>query len=163
MKLEKWSSIAQVVGGAAVVASLVVLIFEVRANTELARLEAYDAVTRDFDGARTALMNNPESFKMFFRFTNGDFPNPEEEPEAAMMFDFVVLNSLSMSERAFLSYEGGIIGEDEWPRLHRSECAQWAKLRENQHFFEAISRRLTGSYVAHLESNCDRVGSARTG
>ena len=155
MKLERWALIAEVVGGAAIIASLIVLIVEVRASTELARIAAYDAVTRDFDDSRTELMRNPESFELMFRFTNGDFPDRELEPEVTRKFNFVVLNSFSMFERAFLSYRAGIIGDEEWPRLHRTECAQWSNLQESRDFLESISFRLTETYVEHLESNCN--------
>jgi len=48
MKLSDWASIAEIVGGFAIVITLIVLIFEVRANTD-----ATEAATRQSIAART--------------------------------------------------------------------------------------------------------------
>ena len=58
MKLEKWALLAEVIGSVAIVVSLVVLIVEVRASTDLSRLAAYETVSRDFDESRVLSMTD---------------------------------------------------------------------------------------------------------
>ena len=154
MRLDKWAHVAEIVGGIAIVTSLIVLIFEVRANTELARVAAYDAVSRDFDRFRTSALSNPEWFELFYRWNLGDVPDPVSEPEAAFKLNMLLLNDFGGHERAYLAYKAGIVGDDEWTRLHRSECAQWA-LVSGSYLRENLRFRLTDDYVANLEDDCE--------
>ena len=154
MKLEKLAHIAEIVGGIGIVTSLIVLILEVRANTELARIAAYDAVTRDFDEFRTTTLSNPERFELFYRWNIGETPDPAADPEAALKLNMMLLNDFSGHERAYLAYRAGIVGENEWIRLHRSECAQWA-LTEGTYLRESLGFRLTDDYVQNLEEDCE--------
>ena len=153
MKLEKWALIAEVAGSVAVVATLIVLIFEVRGNTELSRVTAYAAVTRDFDEYRMFELSNPDAFDLFFRFTEGTLPDVNEDPKEALKSIFLVLTDFSQSERAYLAHQAGVFGEDEWNRVHRSECAEWGLLR-NSDYYSFVVFRLTDGYVDHLDATC---------
>ena len=155
MKLEKWALLAEVVSGTAIILTLVILIIEVRANSELSRIAAYDAVTRDFDEHRARLLSNPESFELFFRFNERSLPDVATEPEAALKLQLLLLNDFGGHERAYLAYQADIIGEGEWNRLHRSHCAEWAIVREHDYYFRLLSFRLTDGFTSHLETDCE--------
>ena len=154
MKLEKWALISEVAGSAAVVATLIVLIFEVRANTELSRVTAYAAVTRDFDEFRMFNSSEPDSLDTFLRFQEGSLPDVSEEPKEALRSTLVVLTEFSQMERAYLAHQAGIFGENEWNRVHRSECAEWGLLRKSPQYYSRVAFRLTDSYVHHLDATC---------
>lgn len=86
MKLEKWALIADVIGSVAIVVTLVILITEVRTNTELSRVAAYDAVTRDFDDSRTLSLADPELLELFHQFTQGSLPVPRGAVSSSLLW-----------------------------------------------------------------------------
>lgn len=153
MKLEKWAHIAAIVGSFAVVVTLIVLIVEVRANTELARVTAYDSVSRDFDESRRDWLFNPESFQLFYQFNEGTLPDWGSNPEDGLKAILMLMNAFTSLERAYLAYQAEIINEDEWPRIHRSACIQWALLRDTE-YYSPVAFRLTDRYVAYLNATC---------
>jgi hypothetical protein len=153
MKLEKWALIAEVIGSVAIVVTLVVLIAEVRTNTELSRVAAYDAVTRDFDDSRTLSLTDPEILELFHQFTQGSLPARQDDSRDALRAGIFVLNVFSGYERAYLSHEAGIFGEAEWSRVERAACQDWGYL-EKSGYVSFVSFRLTDEYVEHLNATC---------
>lgn len=154
MRLEKWALVAEVISGIAIVASLIVLIFEIRESTELARIAAYDAASRDFDESRRFALTNPDLLELSVALRNGELPNIETEPQEGLRAVLFLLTSFSETERAYLAYQAGIFGEDEWARVHRSECIRWGQLRQAADYYSRVSFRLTDRYVDHLNSTC---------
>ena len=153
MKLERWALIAEVVGSFAVVVTLVILISEVRVNTELARVAAYDAVSRDFDQNRRDWLSDPEHGELFFQFTQGVLPDIQSEPEMAFKAGVVLLNSFSSLERAFLAYQADVLNEEDWPRIRRSACSDWDLLRGTE-YYAPVTFRLTDRFVDYLNTAC---------
>ncbi len=82
MKLEKWALLAEVISGAAIVVTLVLLILEVRADTDLSRATANRAVTRDFDEYRALLLTNPALLDIFAQVLEDDrWPEENADPK----------------------------------------------------------------------------------
>jgi len=144
---------AEVISGVAIVVTLVVLILEVRSNTDLSRLTAYQTVTKDFDEWRREVSGDPEKLELFVRYTQGLYPDPES-PEYTKLY-MIVLNAWSGQERAYFAYQAGILGEDEWERIHRAECGELRYFSTNESFHADLFFRLTDAYRAHLESTCE--------
>ena len=64
MKLEKWALIAEVVGGVAIVVSLVVLIFEVRGNTEAVSAATFQNVSDSISANGMEIAADPEATRI---------------------------------------------------------------------------------------------------
>ena len=157
MKLRDLALLAEVVSGVAIVVSLIILIVEVRASTGLARVAAYNSVTRDFDLDRELWLSDPELFDLFYGFTRGDLPDWDSAPEAAFKLTLLLLDSLAGHERAYLSYRAEIFGENEWQRIESSQCSYWIPARDHDddRYLGVLTRRLTSDYVDHLNSSCE--------
>jgi len=153
MKLEKWSSIAEVIGSVAIAISLVILIIELRANTELTRITAYESVSKDFDDNRQFYLSNPEVFDLAYAINSSGLADTDAESKDGLKAVFYLLNIFTGLERAYLAYQAGVFGEDEWDRIHRSECATWGQIQETE-YESRVTFRLTSRYVSHLQSTC---------
>ena len=153
MKLEKWALIAEVVGSAAIVVSIVILIIELRTNTELTRITAYESVSRDFDNNRQFYLSNPEVFDLAFAIDNGALAEIDVQSKDGLRAAFYLLNIFTGLERAYLAYQAGVFGEDEWGRIHRSECSTWGQIQGTE-YEPRVSFRLTDGYASHLRSTC---------
>ena len=109
MKLEKWALIAEVVSAAAILVTLVLLVLEVRTNTDVSRIAAYQSVTRDFDNWRSMVLNDPELLEMFAQLVvSGQYPDPSDDPVARARLVLLTDNQFSGNEHAFLAWRGGI-------------------------------------------------------
>ena len=150
MKLEKWALIAEVLGGVAILISLVVLIFEVRENTELAKLSAYEAVTRDLDEWRRDVLNNPKNMALFFAY-------PAEIPpvgtEEQMRLNMLLLNQWTSLERAYYAHEAGVISDDRWDRMEGANCREY--LRVPEFYRDILFLRVTDDFRQYLEESCE--------
>jgi hypothetical protein len=153
MRLEKWALIAEVVGSVAIVVTLVVLILELRTNTELARVAAYDSVTHDFDASREFFLNNADAFEIFTQYVQKSLPDPADDPRAALRVQLFLLNGFSMFERAYRAREANVFGETEWERIKRSSCQEWGYI-QNSAYVSFVSFRLTDDFVDYLNEIC---------
>ena len=161
MKLERWSLLIETIGTIGIILTLVILILQVRANTELSRISAYQNVTQDYDDVRTLILTEPGLLDLYAsrlaRVERGEPPWPQSRDEITDPRDFwrLVLAidiELGSSERAFLAYRAGVIREPEWARIQRTTCNDF---REVPAFL--MSRRLirlTDDFVEYLQTEC---------
>ena len=155
-KLKEYALIAEIISAVAILVTLVILILEVRTSNELARLAAYDAITRDIENWRFSVLAESENYDVILSSLLSSEDLQEIEPGSADAFRLRLLisNDLGIKERAFLAYQAGIVGENEWGRLHRTECSVWDRYK-NTPYAEQLIFGLTEAYVSHLEDDCE--------
>jgi hypothetical protein len=111
MKLEKWALIAEIVGAAAIVISLVFVGLEIRSNTQAAQAATFQASVaydvelllgqgRDADTARAyiAWLDDPDSL------------SGGERAQAALLS----AASVRHMENLYLQYEAGMLSDEAW-------------------------------------------------
>jgi len=153
LNLEKWALVAEVVGALAIVVTLALLLLEVRENSDLSRVAAYQDVTRDFDEWRSLVLTDPELLDLFSMLREeGEWPDVSADPRADAKLLLLLANQFSGAERAYIAYRGGIVGEQEWNRINRATCSEFAQIPER--FREGILFRLTDDFVGYLQTQC---------
>ena len=153
-KLSDWASIAEIVGGMAIVVTLVFLTFEIRSNTSVLQAQTYHDLMRDLNDFR----------KM---------GATREMVEIRNKYDEEGWNSLSSTEKglqraastvrwgiyesAFYANERGFLGEQEWLRFEAGICRGRGILSElwNPGDATSMSELLTPAFVDYLESACE--------
>jgi hypothetical protein len=111
MTLKKVALIAEVVGGAAVVLTLIALLFEVRANTEISRNQAaQEVLDRSFRGY--TLTMDPASYTLWSALVvNGlDSIDPDEQGRATFMARAVFIGN----DNAHYQYRQGYLDDEVW-------------------------------------------------
>ena len=111
MKLEKWGVIAEMVGAAAIVVSLVFVGMEIRSNTQAAQAATFQASVgydvelllgqgRDADTARaySAWLNDPDSL------------SGGERDQAALLS----IASMRHIENLYLQHQAGMLSDEAW-------------------------------------------------
>lgn len=152
MKLEKWALVAEILGGVAILVTLIVLVYETRENNELERVSAYQAVTQDFDDWRTLILTDPELLELIANLFGGNAPEPGEDPVTDLRFQFLSENQWSGNERAFIAYRADIIDERDWSRINRAICAEYSQTPD--YLWEQIAFRLSDDFLGFLDSDC---------
>jgi hypothetical protein len=106
MKLEKLALLAEIVGGVAVVVTLIVLITEVRENTKAlmaANRQSVAARTQDFI---TTIVTNPEIVAI-----QADIMASSPDDQRAANYMAAVLK---LAEESYLQYRDGLLDEAYW-------------------------------------------------
>ncbi len=152
MNIDQLAALGELVGGLGVLGTLLFLVFEVRRNTRIMRINAQALGMQSFASYNELLATDPELIPLFDRILNGE--------------SYSTLNSvdqfrLSVSIRAlvqrmeaqFFQYKGGLIDELYWQQRMR-----WLKgfltlpTLENWWEMESASAQLTVEFVEHVNS-----------
>ena len=150
-KLQEYALLAEIISALAVVITLVILISEVRENTEITRAAAYQSEISKFTDWRREVTSDDSKLFLFYNFDSGEVPEPGSQEALKLN---MLLNSLwGAFESGYTSYSSGIIGGAEWDRILRTICSEYPKLIvtnvKDQIFF-----RLTSDFTNFVESTC---------
>ena len=118
-KLRDMASIAEIVGGLAVIISLIFLIIGVGENTQALKRSSYESIMDRMVEWRTTWLTDPKLRNiMYLTNISEDYLEGEDGYIQRQM-----KNSLyQIYERAFWANEYNQMGESEWERFSRSIC-----------------------------------------
>jgi hypothetical protein len=152
MNLERWALIAEVVGAVAIIATLFVLLLEVRTTNDLSRIASYEAIGRDFDEWRRDLISDPEGRELFRAYNRGELP--PEGTDKYTKLHMILLNGWSVHERAYFSRDAEVLGDAEWGRVVRAMCREYEKASEHSGLLSELQSRFSDDFASFLESEC---------
>jgi hypothetical protein len=148
-RLNSWLTLLANVG---VVVGLVLVVVEVRQNTDIARLQAYRENSRELTDWRTQMLSDPSLviiFNDYWAAGRIDEATATERTRIGMM----VNNLFAGYENAYLAYKFGIIEEQEWLRFLPPACMHLERVRRN-----AVELRfLTAEFKNELDSSCEKL------
>ena len=151
MKLEKLASVAEISSALAVVITLIILIANVRENTETTRLAAYQSSIDRFNNWREEVSSDYRKADIFRRFNEGEVPADGTTERQILQ---MVLHTLTNNfESAYFAYRNKLMGEQEWARIEKSACQAMGNIR-NSPLEEDVNFRLTEEYKDYLENVC---------
>ena len=105
MRLEKWALIAEILGATSIVATLVVLIFQVGENTAAIRAASLQSVATRIEERTMFVATNPQLADLIFRAnTGGDI---ELQSAEGRQLAFYYSSLLSGIEEAYLQFRAG--------------------------------------------------------
>ncbi len=122
--ISEWAAIAEIIGTAAVVVSLVFLVFSIRQNTN-----AIQAANEDFlydlnDRWYSDQVNNPEIYENWDKMLAGEALSPA----ASGQLRDQILRGFNVWENFYVKYRMEMISESQYRNWHESN-ARWAKRR----------------------------------
>jgi hypothetical protein len=121
MKLAKWVQIAEIVGAAAIVTSLVFVGFQIRESTTATYAATYDQLQADMVSWRIELATHPETVRAFRYFLDpdsGESPDPNSAFVGKLAWEALV----QIYERAYFAREYGRLNNEEWGRYRSGMC-----------------------------------------
>lgn len=126
--------LAEIVGGAAIVISLVVLVLEVRQNTAAVRASTYDQLLSDHTQYRMDLATNTDATEAFLSF-NGHAPTGPDELRD-QQGRLIWIAGMMLWERAYFAREYGTLGDSEWQRYRSNMCDSdsWTAIQDLEFF-----------------------------
>ena len=110
MKLEKWALIAEIVGSFAVVVTLIILIVEVRGNTEELRAATLSDLAGRTQEMQLLPTRHPQYADVIARMLAGD----ELTAAEIIQSESSLVATLKLTEESFIAYRDGRLDEVIW-------------------------------------------------
>ena len=125
MKLEKWALIAEIIGGLAIVLSLVFVGFQLQQTNQLNRANTYLQIMENLNQATAEVHSIESTFEAWTdlseNITAGNI-DAEYSTEQVREIRFVLGQLFRLYDAAFYAREYSMIGEVEWSRMERNIC-----------------------------------------
>lgn len=125
--LQKYALFAEVIGGIAVLVTLIFLVIETRENTNALQAQTYQSLTAELNVIRNTSITSGFS-KTYLEYAKKGFDGLDD----AAAFD---MNTFSQAvwgvyESAFYARERGVLGPDEYVRFQRAMCRNFKADKE---------------------------------
>ena len=117
MDIMELGAIGELVGGAAVIGSLIFVGLQVRQNSRLVTNSVVQATRQATNEYLSALSADPTLSKLYFAGLAGRDTLPIED---RLRFDMILLQVLRLHESLFFEYQGGYLREDIWQCYERA-------------------------------------------
>ena len=111
MKLDKWAQVAEIVGSAAIVVTLLILIFEVRGNTQAIQVSNRQSIATRAQEMALTLARQPEIREALVEVSGGNTAVYSETLGLATAF---LDADLKIAEESYLLYLEGQLSEEYW-------------------------------------------------
>ena len=149
--LSDWANIAEVISGAAVAITVIFLIIEIRANTEITRVSVYESNINSLMEWRSLLIEDRETAQLWESYTSGEFEELDSTDQLRMLQ--LVANNLNIYEKAYFAQEYGVLGVSEWSRFERMACVQYGWANQSQ-MISTLDMIMTDEFMSFLKETC---------
>ena len=119
-KLQEYALLAEIIGGFAVLVTLIILVLSVRENTELIRVSMYADHIQRVNEMDLFSISTPQLASFHNQVVQGDLEelNPVQYSQAMTLY----VISLRRNETAYFMWQAGFLGEQEWGRISKAAC-----------------------------------------
>jgi len=158
-QLKKMALAAEIIGGAAVIVTLVFLVVETRENTRAVQAQSYLALTSELNRIREKLFE-PEVASIFSNAIL-DRAAPES-PRDALIYRQIFEAAFSIYEAAYYAKQKGVLDGSEWSRFDEAMCRNmsnvapiWEQDDSLAILGQGVRSTLTEPFVNYVEDHCD--------
>ena len=110
MKLERFALIAEIVGSVAIVVTLIVLIVEMRENTDEIRATTLADIAARTQALPLAAATNPEQALLWIKIRSGEGLSPSDFAQAHQM----LIVTLKLAEESFIAHRDERLDDEVW-------------------------------------------------
>ena len=149
-KLSDWASLAEIIASVAVVFTLIMLMIDVRENTEVVRSNSYDDLLGDVNEQAFIIAQDERLMRIWRLYNTGAAGELTDEERFTLL---VLLRSTFRTfEKAFFAYQYGTVGDREYERFDRQDCNHFE--RSGSGLWNQIKQVLSDDYWTHVEAIC---------
>ena len=150
MKLEKFALLSEIIGSLAVVATLVVVIVEIRSNTSAVQVTSYQQAIQMLIDQNNTIAMDPELSQIVAVGLFGRDPQSLNARDRVRL-SVVTENFFLVFETAFLSREYGQMNEREWQRWPPIICNIYG-IAVGIDLWEGLRGRFTRGFTQFVEA-----------
>jgi len=155
LNLSEMALVAEVLGGVAVVVTLVFLVVATRDNTNAIQAQTYQALISELNAIRLAYSTSDVADNYVLLSTQGI---QALSSAARARMQFVAEAKWGVYESAFFSRNRRVLGEDEWARFENAICRNFAvdkpMWEPDDTQWGSLSRNITPTFREYVERVC---------
>lgn len=160
MTLQDLANYGEILGAAGVIASLVFVGWQIRANTKAARLRMHEQVTQTYMSFLGSILVDPGSFAAGFSSEQPDFSDLDDAQKT--FFFATMLGFFKHFEMMYVQYSQGVMDEETWNawsvhirmQFHQPGAQHWWNLRKDT-FIPAFRDYLDASTAPEMRKFVD--------
>ena len=145
-RIKYWAQISEIIAAAAVVVTLIFLIFEVRENSDLVRADSFNRSIESLVEWRSAIATNDASLRVMAE--HFEFDDPE-----VLRQQLLVVNLWSIYEKTYYSQQYGLVGPAEWERFQTRICSY--RRSSDEFWDERVAVFLTEEFRNYVTASCE--------
>ena len=162
MTLQELANFGEILGAAGVIASLIFVGWQIRANTRAARLRMHEQVTQTYMSFLGSILVDPGSFAAGFKSEHPDFADLNDAQKA--FFFSTMLGFFKHFEMMYVQYAEGVMDEETWNawsthirmQFHQPGAQNWWNLRKEA-FTPAFRKYLDSSVAPEMRKFVDLI------
>jgi len=155
MKLEKWALIAEIIGGLAIVLSLVFVGVQLQQTNQLNRANTYLQIMQNLNQASAEIHSIASTYEAWTEFNDNNTAgnvDAEYSNEQVREIRFALGQIFRLYDAAFYAREYSMIGEVEWSRMARNFCRQVDRM--GQFWDNWVRRGLSDGFTNFVDNEC---------
>ena len=137
MTLQDIANFGEILGAAGVIASLIFVGWQIRANTKAARLRMHEQVTQTYMSFLSSILVDPGSFAAGFKSEHPDFADLDDAQKA--FFFSTMLGFFKHFEMMYVQHAQGVMDDETWNawsthirmQFHQPGAQHWWNLRKD--------------------------------
>ena len=146
-KLQEYALIAEIIGGIAIVLSLIFVGMQIRQNSEISQVNAYQELVSQITLMNTLRVEDPVFAELFWRFDHGEPPKDETERARLEAFLYMVFRQ---GDLAYRQFDHGLIDRDGLLSV-LAPVRSFMNTALGQEIWEILSRSLQPGYVEFID------------
>ena len=149
-QLQRWAQLAEILGGLAVLVTLIFIGLEIRSNTAVNRATSYAELLYEINEWAMTTRSNPDQMADILALS--DYQSGSLSPEDFRKMNQTMSSLWRVYDTAYYYYRYGLLGEAEWQRFASSMCTSGA---QNPDVWEDMYRpRISVEFANFLEDHC---------
>ncbi len=165
IQLQEWALSAEVLGGIAIVITLIFLVLETRATTNAIQAQTYQSLTSELNEIRRE-KSKSQYIEAYLKYTHSSLSETSDAQK------FLLINTSEalwgIYESAFFSRERGVLGDYEWLRFSAAICRNYAielgiwypeqsgASALDKTAANGIARNITPKFKTFVETSCSK-------
>jgi hypothetical protein len=145
-KLQEYALIAEIISSVAIIATLVVLILEVKENTSAIQSSNIQSVAERSQQFSLAVAQNPDLAKIQSELMRNGF-NIEEQQRGSLL-----VTALKLGEESFIQYKNGLLPEDYW-QTRADFVLAFMSSEESKRSYQTLKLVLVPEYQEWIEES----------
>ena len=151
LKLSDWASIAEIVSGAAVIVTLIILIIGVRDNTQTVRASAYSENRNAMNSFQTEILTDQDALRVWDAYVTQE--TAELDQLDRQRLTLIVLSFFRIYEDAYNLDQYGYLGDQEWQRFDRNICF-WFERARSANISDVLQDTMTRGFFEYVSEAC---------
>ena len=155
-KLKSWALIAEIIGGIAVIVTLVFLVVETRENTNALKAQTYQDLMQQVNNFREIILNNKQRYELEEKLERDGWESLTRAEQQDLRLPIQI--NWGIYESAYYANERGVLGEDEWVRFQIQICRNWES-RNRLYWYPpdalSLDELLTPVFLSYVKNNCE--------